>query len=138
MDFSNYFGTITDKEITFKVNNNFETVDTEKVTSVVYIREPNLLLSILLICSAMAVLVITLLFPELGKYEKLLHLVLFMVFFTLGIAYYFGPHKIKIRAKGLVFDPIKVDIIRLSQGKLFYEAVKLHIHLKHLNSDNFQ
>lgn len=128
LQFSNTFGSVTDKRIVLNYKNGSEEIPIGQITSISFQKARNkfmsifsFLISILLIVFIIAV--VNSRSPE-SSIFVLIASVLFVLSVLSGIANWIGHHNIAISAGGKDRKPIKVEMSKTREGKDFVNAIK--------------
>ena len=128
LQFSNTFGSVTDKRIVLNYKNGSEEIPIGQITSISFQKARNkfmsifsFLISILLIVFIIAV--VNSRSPESSIFVLIASL-LFVLSVLSGIANWIGHHNIAISAGGKDRKPIKVEMSKTREGKDFVNAIK--------------
>lgn len=128
LQFSNTFGSVTDKRIVLNYKNGSEEIPIGQITSISFQKARNKFMSIFsfLISILLIVFIITVVnsrSPESSIFVLIASL-LFVLSVLSGIANWIGHHNIAISAGGKDRKPIKVEMSKTREGKDFVNAIK--------------
>lgn len=125
--FSNSFGTVSDKRVIVNYKNGSEDFPIKQISSVSFERKQNIPLAIIYFVFGIGVLFAVFNMQEVEGTIIVFALLLFLFFIFVGIAYYIGNHQIRISSAGQNQKPIKVEMAKTKEGKLFSDAIKQQI-----------
>lgn len=123
--FSNSFGSVTDKRIILNYGNGTEDIPVGQITSVSYQHDRSYFYSISGFLIAIGGFIVMLAnIQVLGGVAVLVIIVLVIIGILSGIANWVGHHNIKISAGGKDRKPLKAELSKTNEGRLFVEAIK--------------
>ena len=128
LQFSNTFGSVTDKRIVLNHKNGSEEIPIGQITSISFQKARNTFMSIFSFLFSILIIlwivtVINSRSPE-GSVIVLIASVLLIVSVLSGIANWIGHHNIVISAGGKDRKPIRVEMSKTREGKDFVNAIK--------------
>lgn len=128
LQFSNTFGSVTDKRIVLNYKNGSEEIPIGQITSISFQKARNTFMSIFsfIISILLIVYIITIVNSRnsAGGIFVLIASLIFILSVLSGIANWIGHHNIAISAGGKDRKPIKVEMSKTREGKDFVNAIK--------------
>jgi len=128
LQFSNAFGSVTDKRIVLNHKNGSEEIPIGQITSISFQKARNLFMSIFsfLFSILIIVYIVTIINSRSseGSIIVLIASALLIISVLSGIANWIGHHNIVISAGGKDRKPIRVEMSKTRDGKDFVNAIK--------------
>ena len=128
LQFSNTFGSVTDKRIVLNYKNGSEEIPIGQITSISFQKARNMFMSIFsfIISILLIVYIIAIVnsWNSEGGIFVLIASLIFILSVLSGIANWIGHHNIAISAGGKDRKPIKVEMSKTREGKDFVNAIK--------------
>jgi len=128
LQFSNTFGSVTDKRIVLNYKNGSEEIPIGQITSISFQKARNMFMSIFsfIISILLIVYIIAIVnsWNSEGGIFVLIASLIFILSVLSGIANWIGHHNIDISAGGKDRKPIKVEMSKTREGKDFVNAIK--------------
>jgi len=128
LQFSNAFGSVTDKRIVLNHKNGSEEIPIGQITSISFQKARNLFMSIFsfLFSILIIVYIVTIINSRSseGSIIVLIASALLIISVLSGIANWIGHHNIVISAGGKDRKPIRVEMAKTREGKDFVNAIK--------------
>jgi hypothetical protein len=128
LQFSNAFGSVTDKRIVLNYKNGSEEIPIGQITSISFQKARNVFMSIFsfLFSILIIVYIVTIINSRSseGSIIVLIASALLIISVLSGIANWIGHHNIVISAGGKDRKPIRVEMSKTREGKDFVNAIK--------------
>jgi hypothetical protein len=128
LQFSNAFGSVTDKRIVLNHKNGSEEIPIGQITSISFQKARNIFMSIFSFLFSILIIlwIVTVINSRSseGSIIVLIASVLLIVSVLSGIANWIGHHNIVISAGGKDRKPIRVEMAKTREGKDFVNAIK--------------
>ena len=128
LQFSNAFGSVTDKRIVLNHKNGSEEIPIGQITSISFQKARNVFMSIFsfLFSILIIVYIVTIINSRSseGSIIVLIASALLIISVLSGIANWIGHHNIVISAGGKDRKPIRVEMSKTREGKDFVNAIK--------------
>ena len=128
LQFSNTFGSVTDKRIVLNHKNGSEEIPIGQITSISFQKARNIFMSIFSFLFSILIIpwIVTVINSRSseGSIIVLIASVLLIVSVLSGIANWIGHHNIVISAGGKDRKPIRVEMSKTREGKDFVNAIK--------------
>jgi len=125
IQFSNSFGSVTDKRIILNYKSGTEDLPVGQITSVSYQHRRNYVFSIGSFLISLGGLIAMLAnISNIGGAEVLIILLFIIVALLSGIANWIGHHNIQINAGGKDRKPLRAEMSKTREGREFVDAVK--------------
>jgi hypothetical protein len=128
LQFSNTFGSVTDKRIVLNHKNGSEEIPIGQITSISFQKARNVFMSIFsfLFSILIIVYIVTIINSRSseGSIIVLIASALLIISVLSGIANWIGHHNIVISAGGKDRKPIRVEMSKTREGKDFVNAIK--------------
>jgi hypothetical protein len=128
LQFSNTFGSVTDKRIVLHYKNGSEEIPIGQITSISFQKARNMFMSIFSFLISILLIVYIIAIVNSRNSEGGIFVLIASLIFILsvlsGIANWIGHHNIAISAGGKDRKPIKVEMSKTREGKDFVNAIK--------------
>jgi hypothetical protein len=128
LQFSNTFGSVTDKRIVLNYKNGSEEIPIGQITSISFQKARNMFMSIFSFIISILLIVYIIAIVNSRNSEGGIFVLIASLIFILsvlsGIANWIGHHNIAISAGGKDRKPIKVEMSKTREGKDFVNAIK--------------
>lgn len=126
IQFTNSFGTVSDKRIILNLKDGAEDIPLQKISSISFKRKRNIPLGIIFFVAGIGIINEIMSAGKFGlpSYMILVSIGVFVFFGLAGTAYIIGNYRIHINISGVDRKPIKVEMAKTKAGREFTDAIR--------------